>query len=42
MYEKHEMEVIHYEDDNTFVRADMSNGGDGSSPWSIKPDRSDS
>ncbi len=40
-YLQHEMEIVEFEIDNSFVRAEMSNGGDGSSPWSILPDRSD-
>ncbi len=42
MYTKHELEVVQYEENNAFVRADMSDAGSGSSSWSIKPDRSDS
>ena len=42
VYEKFEMELIRFEDNNALVRADMSDAGSGSSSWSIKPDRSDS
>lgn len=42
MYEKHEMDVVRYEDNNAFAMAAMSDGGSVVYPWSINPDRSDS
>lgn len=40
-YTKHQMEFTEFEENDAYVRADMSNAGSGSSAWSIKPDRSD-
>lgn len=41
MYEKHEMDVVPYED-NDFAVCGLISGGEGWSYDSIKPDRSDS
>lgn len=44
-YEEYRMETIMFEEneENMFVVASTTDGdSDGSSPWSIKPDRSDS
>lgn len=43
MYEKFEMELIRFEENNAFVQADKSDGGStGWDQFSIKPDRTDS
>lgn len=41
MYEKYEMDIVRFEENNAFVIG-MSDGGSEYNPWNIKPDRSDS